>query len=53
MIDMLHFETPYGSLGKFVNKIYLTRYMRRLIEDRNNIIKEFAETDKWQKILLK
>lgn len=53
MIDIFYFESPYGSLGKFFNKIYLTRYMRRLIEHRNNTIKEYAESDKWQKILLK
>lgn len=53
MIDLIHFEAPYGSFGKFFNRIYLTRYMRRLIENRNNIIKEFAETDKWMKVLLK
>lgn len=53
MIDLLDFEIPYGSFGKLFNRIYLTRYMKRLIEHRNKTIKEFAESDKWQKLLLK
>lgn len=53
MIDILDFETPYGSVGQLFNRVYFTRYMRRLIEHRNTTIKEFAESDKWQKLLLK
>jgi ligand-binding SRPBCC domain-containing protein len=53
MIDLFYFETPYGSLGKFLNSIYLTRYLRKLIEQRNKLIKEVAETEKWKKLLLK
>jgi ligand-binding SRPBCC domain-containing protein len=30
MIDYFHFETPYGSLGKLINKIYLTTYLKNL-----------------------
>ena len=51
MIDLVEFETPYGSLGQFVNKVYLKKYMQRLLEHRNKIIKEYAETQKWKVIL--
>ena len=51
MIDLFHFETPYGGLGKFFNKIYLVKYVRKMLEHRNRIIKEHAETDQWKKIL--
>jgi ligand-binding SRPBCC domain-containing protein len=53
MIDLFHFEIPYGTVGKLFNKIYLTGYMRRLLEQHNKMIKEFAEGDKWKKLLLK
>jgi ligand-binding SRPBCC domain-containing protein len=53
MIDLFHFEIPYGSIGKMFSRVYLTRYMKKLLEHRNNIIKEFAETEKWKKLLLK
>lgn len=53
MIDLIDFESPYGAIGKSFNKVYLTRYLRKLIERRNKTIKEFAETDKWKKLLQK
>ncbi|HET6993628.1 MAG TPA: SRPBCC family protein [Chitinophagaceae bacterium] len=51
MIDVIHFETPYGAMGRWFNALYLTRYIKKLIEQRNQTIKEFAETDKWKKLL--
>jgi ligand-binding SRPBCC domain-containing protein len=53
MIDIIRFETPYGNFGKWFNSLYLTKYMRKLIENRNRTIKEFAETEKWKKLLVK
>jgi ligand-binding SRPBCC domain-containing protein len=53
MIDLLHFESPYGILGKWINQFYLTRYMKKLLEHRNRTIKDFAESGKWKKLLLK
>ena len=51
MIDLLDFETPYGAVGKGLNRVYLTSYIRRLIETRNKVIKQFAETEQWKKLL--
>ena len=53
MIDILDFESPYGGLGRMFNSIYLTRYMEKMIETRNLVIKEYAEGNKWQNILNK
>lgn len=53
MIDIFYFESPYGMLGRWFNSLYLTKYIRRLLEERNKTIKEFAETEKWEKLLLK
>jgi ligand-binding SRPBCC domain-containing protein len=53
MIDILDFESPYGVVGKWLNTVYLTRYMRKLLENRNRAIKDFAETGKWKKLLEK
>jgi len=53
MIDVFEFESPYGAIGKFLNTVCLTRYMRKLLENRNTSIREVAESDKWKKILLK
>jgi ligand-binding SRPBCC domain-containing protein len=51
LIDLFHFETPYGRLGKIVNQLFLTRYMKNLLEIRNQAIKEYAESEKWKFIL--
>lgn len=51
MIDVLFFESPYGMLGRWFNKIFLTRYLERFLTRRNQVIKEYAETDKWKAIL--
>jgi ligand-binding SRPBCC domain-containing protein len=53
LIDLFYFETPYGALGKLVNQCYLTRYMKKLLETRNQSIKEYAESEKWKFILNK
>jgi ligand-binding SRPBCC domain-containing protein len=45
MIDILEFESPFGFIGHLFNRLYLTRYMKRLIEQRNLIIKTTAEKE--------
>jgi ligand-binding SRPBCC domain-containing protein len=51
MIDLLHFESPYGAVGKWFNALFFTRYMKKLLEQRNRLIKEFAENGKWKQLL--
>jgi len=51
MIDQFHFESPYGRLGALVNKIYLRRYMQKLLELRNEEIKQVAEGNQWKQYL--
>jgi ligand-binding SRPBCC domain-containing protein len=53
MIDIMHFESPWGGLGKLVNTVFLTSYLQKLLEQRNQVIKEYAESSKWQNILNK
>lgn len=53
VIDLFHFESPYGMIGRWFNNLYLTKYMKRLLEQRNKMIKTYAETDRWKKLLVK
>ncbi len=53
LIDLFKYESPYGILGKWFNDLYLTKYLSQLLEQRNKTIKEFAESDKWKKLLIK
>jgi ligand-binding SRPBCC domain-containing protein len=51
VIDLFSFETPYGLLGRWFNSIYLTKYIKRLLEQRNIFIKEVAEGERWKVVL--
>ncbi len=51
MKDNFEFESPFGIFGDFFNKLVLTNYLKDLLIKRNQIIKEFAETEKWKSIL--
>lgn len=51
MIDLFNYEIPYGRFGKLFNRLYLSKYIRRLLEQRNQVIKEYAESNKWQHLL--
>ena len=51
LIDLFDFEAPYGNLGKLFSKLYLTKYLRHLLEQRNSVIRDYAESDKWKFIL--
>jgi len=53
MIDLFHFESPYGTMGKWLNAFYLTGYLKNLLQQRNRVIKEYAESNKWKKLLEK
>jgi len=51
MKDIFKFQSPLGYIGKLFDKIILTGYLKRLLINRNNIIKEYAETSKWKSII--
>lgn len=51
MKDIFEFHSPFGLLGKLFNLLVLTNYLKRFLITRNQIIKEFAETDKWKVVL--
>lgn len=51
MIDLLNFETPYGTIGKIINMLFLRSYLEKFLIKRNEVIKDYAETQKWKAIL--
>lgn len=53
LIDLFYFESPYGILGQWFNSLYLTNYIKKMLEQRNKTIKEFAEGNRWKKLLIK
>lgn len=49
--DIFDYDSPYGYLGRVINMLILTRYMRMFLEGRNRCIKDVAESDKWMVFL--
>ena len=43
MVDLLEFSSPLGLLGWVVDSLFLSRYLEKLIRERNAIIKREAE----------
>jgi ligand-binding SRPBCC domain-containing protein len=51
MIDYMHYEMPYGIIGRLVDRFYLKNYLTNLLETRNSVIKKCAETDQWKQFI--
>lgn len=52
MRDVFHFAAPIPVLGRLVEIAVLRRYMRRLLRERNAVVKEIAESTDWRRYLL-
>ncbi len=47
MIDIFDYESPLGILGVIADKLFLEKYMKNLLEKRNQTIKDYSESNKW------
>lgn len=52
MIDIFRFESPYGIIGKAFNRLFLRNYFEKLLYQRNESLRLFAESDKWKFVLM-
>jgi ligand-binding SRPBCC domain-containing protein len=43
MRDVLEFRSPLGALGRTVDRVIMVRYLKRLLEGRNEMIKRCVE----------
>lgn len=51
MRDRFEFQSPVGILGRIVDALFLTSYMRRFLVQRNEILKRLAESEEWRRYL--
>ena len=51
MKDVFDYDSPLGFLGNVADVLFLESYMRRILTERNRLIKEIAESDEWRKFL--
>ena len=51
MRDVFDYDSPFGVLGRIVDRLFLKRYMKQLLVGRNAVIKAAAETDEWRRYI--
>ncbi len=51
MRDEFIFESPLGILGRLADTLFLSRYMRSFLLERNRVIKATAESEDWKQYL--
>jgi hypothetical protein len=51
MKTILRFAAPLSFLGLMAEALFLRRYMRALLRERNLVLKEIAESSEWRKYL--
>lgn len=50
MKDIFNFQSLYGIIGQLIDKTILRKYLKTLLPERNNVIEEYAETEKWKSL---
>ncbi|HWC96520.1 MAG TPA: SRPBCC family protein [Candidatus Sulfopaludibacter sp.] len=51
MRDVFRFAAPLPILGRLAELLVLRRYMRRLLRERNQVIRQIAESEEWRRYL--
>jgi ligand-binding SRPBCC domain-containing protein len=51
VIDLLEFGTPKDIMGKVFGKMYFKKYLEELLRKRTELIRSYAETEKWRAVL--
>ncbi len=51
MRDVFCFGAPLPVLGRVAEIVVLRRYMQSLLRERNSVIRDVAEGEKWQRYL--
>ena len=51
MRDRFEFAAPLGFLGRIAEWLFLTSYLRRFLVQRNEVLKQLAESEEWRRYL--
>ena len=51
MRNVFSFQSPLGILGRIADFLFLTRYMKSFLIERNRVIKTTAESDGWMQYI--
>ena len=51
IIDLVEFGMPKDIPGKIFGKLYFRNYLEAMLRKRNEVIRSYAETEKWRAVL--
>lgn len=51
LIDIVEFGVPKDIIGKIFGKMYFRKYIEELIKKRTELVRSYAETEKWRAVL--
>jgi ligand-binding SRPBCC domain-containing protein len=51
MRDVFDFASPLGALGRLVDRVFLDGYLERFLVERNELIRQAAESEAWRRYL--
>lgn len=51
MVNHFYYKPKWGLIGELINILFLEKYISRIITKRNDLLREYAETEKWREIL--
>lgn len=49
--DVFDYESPFWIFGKIADALFLEKYMTRILAERNLLIKNVAESERWQRFI--
>ena len=53
MVDVFDFTAPLGPLGTLADRLILTAYLRRFLENRAQALKQLAESGAGRQFIVK
>jgi ligand-binding SRPBCC domain-containing protein len=51
VIDIVEFGVPKDIIGKLFGKVYFKKYLEELLKKRTELVRTYAETEKWRAVL--
>jgi ligand-binding SRPBCC domain-containing protein len=51
MVNHFYYKPRWGLVGEVINFIFLQNYLTKIITRRNDLLREYAESDQWKDIL--
>ncbi|MBS1750743.1 MAG: SRPBCC family protein [Bacteroidetes bacterium] len=51
LIDMVYMEEPRDAVGGLMGKLFMKGYFEKILNKRNELIKQYAESDKWRTVM--